>query len=160
MTMRRVNGIALDGTSITLMFGRNQIACTKATYGDKIETAVLSHMGNQTIDERTMGSYATEDAKVSMSAVVFRAEMVPLLQTNGFGNEPIPIIFAYRHPDLGDDSDFLRDARFVGLNHALENSNKALEVEFTIVFNQLYIGDDRKTINNPDPSLPLRASKF
>lgn len=160
MTMRRVNKIALDGTSITMMFGRNQVACTKASYADKLETATLSHMGSQAIDARTMGSYSTEEAKVSMDSVVFRAEFQPLLQKSGYGNEQIPIVFGYSHPDLGDDSDLLDQCRFTGLAQAVENSNKALEVEFGIVFNQLYLGDDRRTINQPNPAVPLGASKF
>jgi hypothetical protein len=157
MTMRRVEKIALDGTSITMMFGRNQIACTKASYADKIETTAVSFMGSQAIDARTVGSYSTEE---SMDSVVFRAEFMPLLQRSGFGNEQIPIVFGYSHPDLGDDSDMLDQCRFTGTSQAIEASNKALEVEFGIVFNQLYLGDDRKTINQPNPAVPLGASKF
>jgi hypothetical protein len=160
MPMRRVKKIALDGTSITMMFGRNQIPCTKASYADKLETAVLSHMGSQTIDARTMGTYSTEEAKVSMDAVVFRAEFAPILQVSGYGNEQFPIVFAYLHPDLGDDSDLLDQCRFTGLSQALENSNKALEVEFGIVFNQLYLTNNRITINQPNPAVPLGASRF
>jgi hypothetical protein len=158
--MRRVSKIALDGTSITMMFGRNQVLCTKASYADKLETSTLSYMGSQAIDARTMGSYSTEEAKVSMDSVVFRAEFTPLLQTAGYGNEQIPIVFAYFHPDLGDDSDLLDQCRFTGLSQALENSNKALEVEFGIVFNQLYLTNSRITINQPNPAVPLGASKF
>lgn len=157
---RRVAKIALDGTTITMMFGRNQIQCTKASYADKLETAVLSHMGSQAIDERSPGTYSTEEAKVSMSSTVFRAEFADLLQTDGYGTEQIPIVFSYSHPDLGSDSDLLDQARFTGLSQALEASNKALEVEFGIVFNQLYLTDRRITINKLDPDVPLAPSKF
>lgn len=160
MTMRRVNRIALDGSTLSILFGRNQIPCLKASYGDKLETAVLSNMGSQEIDARTPGNYVTEDAKVSMESVVFRAQFAPLLQVDGYGTEQIPIIFAYGHPDIGDDSDLLEQARFVGLNLAVENSSKAFEVEFSIVFNQLYLTDQRIRINKLNPQLPLTASKF
>lgn len=160
MTMRRVNKIAMDGTSITMMFGRNQMACTKASYADKLETATLSNMGSQSIDARTPGTYSTEEAKVSMDSVVFRAEFAPLLQVDGYGNEQIPIVFAYAHPDLGSDSDLLHQCRFTGIAQALENSNKANEVEFGITFNQLYLTDRRITINKRNPRVPLAASKF
>jgi hypothetical protein len=160
MTMRRVHKIALDGTTVTMMFGRNQIACTKASYADKLETAVLNNMGSQAIDARTPGSYSTEEAKISMDAVVFRTELYPLLQVDGYGNEQIPIVIAESHPDLGDDSDLLDQARFTGISNAFENSNKAREVEFGIVFNQLYLGNDRKTLNKLNPEVPLTASKF
>lgn len=160
MTMRRVNKIALDGTNITMMFGRNQVQCTKSSYGDKLETTTISYMGSQAIDARTMGSYSTDEAKVSMESVVFRAEFLPLLQKSGYGNEQIPIVFGYSHPDLGDDSDMLDQCRFTNLAQAIDNSNKALEVEFGIVFNQLYLGEDRITINQPNPAVPLGASKF
>lgn len=160
MSMRRVNKIALDGTTVTMMFGRNQIACKKASYADKLETEAVSNMGSQAINARTAGTYSTEEAKISMDAVVFRAEFYPLLQVDGYGNEQIPIVIAESHPDLGDDSDLLDQCRFTGISNAYENSNKAREVEFGIVFNQLYLGNDRKTLNKLDPAVPLAASKF
>jgi hypothetical protein len=160
MTMRRVDKIALDGTCISMTFGRNEVPCSKASYADKLETAVHSNMGSQQIDARTRGTYSTEDAKVTMESVVFRAVFAPLLQRRGYGNEQIPIVFHYTHPDLGDDSDLLDGCRFTGLAQALENSNKALEVEIGIVFNQLYLTDRRVTLNVLDTRQPLQPSKF
>ncbi len=161
MAINRVNRIALDGTTLTIAFGRAVIACTKASYGDGIETTTLSSMGSQSIDARTPGTYKVEDAKVSMDSVIFREEMMPLMAVDGFGNEILPaIIVAYQQADLGFDSDALGEARFIGLTAAVENSNKAFEVEFGIVFNQLYWTNDRKTINQRDLITPLPASKF
>lgn len=160
MPIRRVARIALSGTDLTMTIGRHQIACRKASYGDKLETDSGSNMGSQQIDFRTRGSYTTEEAKITMESVVFRAELMPLFQQNGFGNEEIPIIFSFSHPDLGDDSDLLDEARFTNIAQALEASNKAFEVDFGITFNQLYLTDERKTINAIDPSVPLNASNF
>lgn len=160
MAIKRVSRIALSGTNITMTIGRHQIACRKASYGDKLETDSGSNMGSQQIDFRTMGTYTTDEAKITMESVVFRSEFMPLLQQNGFGNEEIPIIFSYSHPDLGDDSDLLDESRFTNLSQAIEASNKALEVDFGIVFNQLYLTDERKTINAIDPSVPLTTSNF
>jgi hypothetical protein len=160
MAIRRVSRIALDGSTITMTMGRHQIPSTKASYGDKLETEVIRNMGAQEISARTPGIYSTEDAKVTMESVTFREVLYPLLQQSGYGNEQIPIVFAFTHPDLGDDSDLLEECRFVGIAQALEASAKALEVEFGIVFNQLYLGNDRKTINAIDPSVPLNASQF
>ncbi len=160
MTMRSVDRIALDGTCITLVFGRNEIPCTKASYGDAIETTTITNMGSQQIDGRTRGTYKTTDAKVSMQSQIFRDIFAPLLQKDGYGNEQVPIVFQYQHPDLGDDSDYLDQCRFVGIDQALENSNKALEVEISIVFNQLFLTDERKTINTLDTSLPIGPSNF
>ncbi len=160
MTMRRVKHIALDGTTVTLTMGRHEIACLSASYADKIETETLSHMGSQSIDERTSGAYKTEEAKIRMSATVFRSDLAPLFAQNGYGVEMIPIVIAYTHPDIGDDSDLLSEARFTGISAATEASAKALEVEFGIVFNQLYLTNRRVTINKLDPKQPLPASKF
>lgn len=160
MTMRRVNRNALDGTNIVLMFGRLQIPCLKASYGDKIEPENLTFMGTQEISAQTTGTYSTEDAKVTMESTVFRADFLPNLQQNGYGNERLSMIFSYSHPDLGDDSDFIDGARFTNIAVAVENSAKAFEIEIGIKFTQLYMGDARITINSLDPSQPLDASKF
>src|SRR5258708_2957681 len=147
MTVRRVDKIAFDGSSLTVTMRRHIIALRKASYGDKLETDFGSNMGSQQVDFRTPGSYSTVDPKFTMESVVFRAEFYPLMQKNGYGNEQLPIVVTESHPDLGDDSDLLDGVRFTGLDRAFESSNKANEVEFGAVFNQLYIGNERKTIN-------------
>ena len=160
MGIRHLDGTALDGTTIQVTFGRQEIKCLKATYGDKIETATLTEMGSQKIDYRTRGTYSTVEGKFSFESTTFRAIFAPLLQKDGFGNEKLPIIVGFWHPDLGDDSDLLDKARFVGLDQALENSNKALEVEVTIVYDQVYWTDNRITINQRDTTTGLGPSNF
>ncbi len=160
MTMRRVNRIALDGTTVNITIGRHLIACISASYGDKLETETLTPMGFQTIEERTRGTYKTEDAKIKMSAVTFRAELAPLLPKEGYGVVPIPIVIGYSHPDLGSDSDLLARARFSGIAQAVENSAKVLEVEFGLIFDQLYLTDRRITLNVLNPNVPIPLSKL
>jgi hypothetical protein len=160
MTMKRVNRVGLDGTTVTIAFGRIQVPCISISYGDKVEPQNLSHMGVQEISEQSEGTYSTTNAKVKMTAVVFRADLKPLLQQNGFGAERLSVIVSESHPDLGDDSDLLDGARFVGIEAASENSNKVKEVDFEISFTQLYWGDERKTINKLNPAIPLDTSKF
>jgi hypothetical protein len=160
MSMRRVNRIGLDGTSVTIAFGRAQIPCLTASYADGLEPQNLTYMGFQEISEQTEGTYKTENAKVKMSAVVFRADLFPLLQQDGFGRERLSVVVSESHPDLGDDSDLLDGARFVGISDAYENSSKAREVEFEISFTQLYRGNDRKTVNSLNLAVPLGSSNF
>ncbi len=161
MAINRVSRIAIDGTTVTIAFGRANIACTKASYGDGLTTGTLTSMGSQSIDARTLGTYKTEQATVSMDSVIFREELMPLLAADGFGNEVISaVVVNYGHPDLGFDSDALGEARFVGIAAAVENSEKAAEVEFKIDFNQLYWGNARITINQRDLTTPLPASRF
>lgn len=160
MTIRRVDRIGLDGTTLSVTLGRIQVAALKASYGDKLETATLSEMGSQAIDVRTPGNYSTDEVAISFEAVTFRSEVLPRLQTTGFGNEKLPIVFGFTHPDLGDDSDLLIGCRVTNLAQAIENSNKALEVELKLTTDQIFWGNDRKTINSLDPSLPLDASQF
>jgi hypothetical protein len=160
MAIRRINRIALDGSTVALMFGRHEIPCTKATYGDALEPEVLRYMGSQKQDAQTAGTYKTTDGKVSMDAVIFRTMLYPLFRTDGYGNEKLPITVVYGSPDLGYESDLLDAARFMGLDEADEASSKASEVEFTISFLQLYVGNERKTINTLDMTATPAASKF
>lgn len=157
--MRRVRGIAPDGTTVTITIGKTPIQCLSVSYGDNITPEKLRQMGSQSIDALTPGTYETEDGTVKMSSDVFRADLMPLLDDAGFGNRTHQIVAATQHPDLGTDSDALL-ARMTGLKTAAENSSKALEVEFKLTVVQIWWGDSRKTINAQDPSIPLGTSKL
>ncbi len=160
MTMKRVQNIGLDGSTVTLTIGRHQIPCLSGSYGDSLETETVSYMGSQRIDERTAGTYKTEPGKVKMTSIVFRAQLYPLLQKRGYGTEKFQAVFTVQHPDLGSDSDLLDGARFTSIAEAYENSAKSQEVEFGVVYDQLYLGDERKTINKLDTSQRLAPSKL
>lgn len=160
MTIRSVDRTTLDGTSINVMIGRNPIPCLKSSYGDKLESETYSEMGSQEIDGRGDGTYKTTDAKITMASKTFRERFAPLLQVNGYGNEVFPVVFMYQHPRLGSDSDLLEECRVTGFDAALEASNKALEVEFGLVFNQLRLTDRRITINRVKGGVGQTASKF
>jgi hypothetical protein len=160
MSVKRVDRIAADGTTVTTTFGRHQIPALKAGYGDKIETETLSEMGVQEISVRTPGKYSTEELTISFEWTTYKSLLEPLLQKDGFGNEKIPIVVAVSHPDLGDDSDYLDLCRFVGQKEAPENSAAARVVETTWTVDQIYWGEERKTRNQLDLSQPLASSNF
>ncbi len=160
MTMRRVQHISLDGSTVAITIGRHEIPCISASYGDSLETETLTPMGSQSIEERTRGVYKTEAAKIKMSSLIFRSMLAPLLPKEGFGIQIFPIVVSYTHPDLGDDSDLLNESRFINTAIAVENSAKVLEVEFGIVFNQLYTTNKRITLNVRNPNIPLPTSKL
>ena len=144
--IRRVNRTAFDGTCISITLGRSQAKCLKISYGDKLEPQTLSNMGSQEIDAMTPGNYSTEDAKVTMEATEYRASILPYL-TPGYGNQLMPIVVGFSHPDVGDDSDLLDGARIIGNSAPAETGGKFHEVEFTIKFMQLAMGEKRVTIN-------------
>lgn len=152
MAIRRVKRIALSGTDLTITIGKTTIPLTKISYGDKLETGTLNHMGAQEISARTRGTYSTDEVKIGIDAVVYRAELYPLLAKDGYGNAVQPVVVTYAHPDLGSDTDLLEDMRITAPAFSPDNSNKAQEVEITGVFNQLKIGNERKTLNSLDPS--------
>lgn len=129
-----------------MTFGKTEIRCIKAGYGDKLEVGTLSEMGSQEIDEITPGTYATDELKVTMSSVRFRTEFMPAFPSGG-GNLQIPVVIGRSHPDLGDDSDLLEGCRCTNLGAAVENSNKAEEVEVTFKPRQVKWTNERKTIN-------------
>lgn len=160
MAINRVERVALDGGNVTIAFGKVIAECKKISYGDALEPENVLAMGSQAISAQTDGTYKVEDAKVTMDAAEFRAVIQPALDANGFGNRRFDIIVGFQHADLGSDSDALGNARFVGLSTASEAAAKALEVEFTIKFTQLYWGDDRKTINRVGPISPQPSSGF
>lgn len=145
--MQRVAGVGLDGSTVTASMGKLDLRLVKASYGDKLEPGFLSYMGSQQQDEQTQGSYKTDNAKLTMSAVEFRTKLMPAMPTNGGGNLRVPIVIGRSHPDLGDDSDLLEDCRCVNWAAAVENSNKAEEVELEYTVRQIKWTDERKTIN-------------
>jgi hypothetical protein len=146
MRYRRVRGLELDGTSITMTIGRYQFDILKSSYGDSLNVEKLRQMGHQTIDAITPGIYETEDGKISLSESVFRGELMPLVQRYGWGNDPHAIIFSYTNPFTGSDSDQLL-ARIIGTTATGENTAKPLEKELKLVVSQIFWTDNRKTIN-------------
>lgn len=158
--MRRVIGLALDGSTVTIAVGRTQVPCISAEYGDNLATEVLRRMGEQIIAGRTPGQYETEEGKIKLSANDFRSYLMPLVQVDGMGNERLVIVVSFYHPDCGGDSDALVNVRFVGIKEAIEASAKAIEVELKMVYDQVYWTDQRITINQRNLAVPLGASKF
>ncbi len=148
MGLRRVAGAGLDGSTVTATLGKLEVPLISASYADKLEPGKLSYMGSQQIDELTQGTYSTEDAKLKMSAVIFRTVVMPAMPSIGGGNVRMPIVIGRTHPDLGDDSDLLEGCRITNWPAAVENSNKAEEVELTCTIQQIKWTDQRKTINN------------
>ena len=159
MTIQRVQRLALDGSTVTISFGRHEVRCTKISYGDKLEKSTLSNMGSQEIDAATLGTYKVDDCKASIEAIEFRTVLYPLLQANGFGNERINVVINYGHPDIGYDSDMLGFCTFIAPAASASNDNKPAEVEITLQPLQVYWGSERKTINRVGAAVPL-ASRF
>ena len=117
-------------------------------------------MGSQQIDAQTFGTYDTEDPSFEIDSVVYRTQVYPLLRADGFGNEQLPITVVYGHPDIGYDSDLLDGFRFAGGATSPENSSKAQTVEVKGTFLQLYVGNERKTINQRDLTATSPTSQF
>jgi hypothetical protein len=158
--LRRVAGIGLDGSTVSTTFGKVPIPLIKCSYGDKLEPTYLSYMGSQTQDEQTQGTYKTDEAKITMSSVVFRTLFMPAMPSNGGGNVRFPLVVNREHPDLGDDSDLLENCRCVNWGAAVENSSKAEETELVLTIQQIKWTDDRKTINQLAGAIPAGASAF
>ena len=156
----RVSDVELDGSTVTVTFGRHEIRALSASYGDSLETEVIRQMGAQLQAARTAGTYKTETVKIKFRASVFRAEVMPLFPVNGGGNLTVPITVNFSHPDIGSDSDLIDGARCTNWTAACENSSKALEVETTWECLQVYWTSDRKTINATNGITPSGASQF
>jgi hypothetical protein len=160
MSIRRVSKIAADGTTLTITFGTHQAKVLSISYGDHVETQQMSHAGSQAIDAETQGTYGVDDGVVKMESLEFRQSIMPLMRIDGFGADQFPIVVTDSHPQFGDDSDLLDRAHFVGLKAARDNSNNVATVEFGIKYQQVWWGNDRRTINRLDMSRPLIPTKF
>jgi hypothetical protein len=156
--MKRTPGLEADGTIVHVTFGKTPIQCINASYGDNLQPDKLRMMGSQLIEALTMGTYETDDAKVTLATSVFRADFLPYV-VPGFGTKLMPMIFTITHPDLGEDSDMLV-ARFTGIKAAIEASNKALQVELGMTVQQIWWGDSGITINTFDTAVPLAEMRL
>jgi hypothetical protein len=145
--MKRAVGRGLDGSTVRITLGKIEVSALSAQYGDKLESATLSPMGSQEIQEETDGTYSTEEVTVKVSALEFRTKLLPAMPKNGGGNVRMPMGVSFEHPDLGTDSDMLENFRIKNWPSAVENSNAAFEVELKGSCTQVYWGEDRKTIN-------------
>jgi hypothetical protein len=157
--MRNVRGKAIDGSNVKMLFGRFEIPCLSRELGDAIETEVVHNMGSQSQDGRTEGTYKTDQVKVKMERKIYSTLYAPKLAVDGAGHECVNITFQYKHPDLGDDSDFVEGCRLVGTHDAGE-SGKADEVELTFDCIQIYWTDKRITINKRNLTQGYAASNF
>lgn len=160
MTIQRVERTGLDGTTVFVMLGRNQIPAVKASYGDKLVTTTLTEMGKQEISVRSPGSYETDPVKITFEAVTYFAQVAPLLDKDGFGNRKLPIVIGNSHPDLGDESDLLNPCRYVETARETTNENNVQVIETTWTTDQIYWTNNRKTRNQLDLSQPLGNSQF
>lgn len=160
MALRRAIGIEVDGSIVTTTFGRHEIPCLKASYGDGLEPSFLVEMGSQRSAAQTPGTYKQEDCSITMRSTVFRARFMPLMPKYGGGNIIIALVVGFSHPDIGTDSDLMTGARCTNWKAAYENSNKAAEIELKWTFLQLFWTSKRQTINALRGAVPTGASKF
>jgi hypothetical protein len=147
MPIRRIAGIEVDGTLVTVTLGRTTIRAISAAYGDSLETAVAIQMGEQIQSARTAGTYKTETAKIKFRTSICRGIVLPNLPKFGMGNAGLAIVVGFAHPDIGTDSDLMRGARLTKIGASYENSNKPAEMELEFEFLQLFWGESRRTIN-------------
>lgn len=160
MGIKRVVGVEFDGGSVTTTFGRIEIPALSAQYADGLETEAGHSMGSQQQDYRTAGTYKTDSIKIKFRSTVFRALLMPQFPTNGAGLIRKNVVVGFHHPDIGDDSDLLSQARCTNWSQACENSNKAIEVETTWECKQIFWTSDRKTINALRGVIPVGAVGF
>lgn len=147
MSLQRVANIGLDGTDVSISFSSTTIPCIKMSYGDAVEKAMLSYMGAQQQDERSSGTYKTSEVSITMSSLVFRTVLMPLLPTVGAANVIFPLVVNRQNPNIGDDSDMLDDFCFTNFDAAVENSNALEQVELKGSVMQIYWTDRRIAIN-------------
>jgi hypothetical protein len=145
--IRRVDGIELDGSSVTFTYGKIVAEVADVDYSDDITTAVGTSLGYQSQRYRTAGLYKTGTLTVTFRASVYRADVLPKLGKNGYGNIPKSAIVSYKHPQLGTDSDLLTGARILGQASKVESGEKALMIPIKFEVMQIFWGEGRATLN-------------
>lgn len=150
MSLRRVFNSELDGTSVSISFGKIKVPCGSAKYGDAIETSTYAPMGSQEQGKRTMGRYKTDPWEVTMSSLDWRTIVMPLLPASGAGNKEFALVVNRIHPDLGDDSDLIKGARILKVPADLKNTPDVEMVTIGGECIQILWTDARKTINKLD----------
>lgn len=145
--MKRVNGLGLDGSNLSITIGKIEVPILSISYGDKLEPGTVSAMGAQQVDEVTDGTYSVDEVSISVTSVTFRTIIMPAMPQYGGGNVRVPIVVNYTHADLGDDSDLLAGCRLNNWPAAGDNSNTPFKVELKATCRQIYWTKDRKTIN-------------
>lgn len=149
MALRRVTRVELDGSTVMTSFGKRIVRAVKASYGDAVETATSTPMGMQGIRARTPGSYKVDQVKITFEFSVWRVQMLPNFPTTSATAIEMPIVVSFFHPEVGYDSDLLEFARFVGASQAVQNDNKAMEIETTWDINQIRWTTRRILLNSP-----------
>jgi hypothetical protein len=145
--MQAVYGAGIDGTTVSITTGRTVVPCVKAAYGDNLDPVFLSYMGSQEQDEQSDGTYKTDPLSLTMTSLIFRTVFMPKFPANGGGNVRMPIIVNRDHPNLGNDSDLLKNCKCINFAAAVENSSKLEEVELKFTVQQIFWTSERKTIN-------------
>lgn len=158
--IRRMIGVGLDGSNVAVTLGKIEVPLISISYGDKLEPAKLSAMGGQQIDEITQGTYDTDEVAIKVSAVNYRALIMPAMPIFGGGNVRMPITVSFSHPDLGDDSDLLDGCRLIGWPLSLDNTNAAQTLDLKAITRQIFWTSDRKTINLLRGIAPPGATGF
>jgi len=146
MSLRRVNRIALDGTTVSILIGINKLRVTKQSYGDSLTIATGSALGSQELDYQTAGSYKIDNPKFTVEALDYR-EYLEKLPSNGFGNLNSTAIILYEHPDLGSTFDMMSGFRFLSGAVSAEAGEKIIEHEIGCSALQIFWGDKGKTLN-------------
>ena len=146
MSLRRVNKLALDGTTVSIIVGTNVLRCTKQGYGDSLTIAKGSALGSQEQDYQTSGSYKTDDCSFTVEAIEYR-EFIGRLPVNGFGNVSLSAIILYEHPQMGNDHDLLAGFRLLTNAVSVEAGEKMIEQEIKASCMQIYWTERQATLN-------------
>jgi len=146
MSLKRVNKLALDGTTMSIVIGTAVLRCTKASYGDSLTIEKGSALGSQEYDYQTSGSYKTDDFAATVEAIDYR-EFLLRLPSNGFGNQALNAIILYEHPAMGSDSDLLAGFRLLTNAVSVEAGEKMVAHEIKGSTTQIYWGSRGATLN-------------
>lgn len=148
MTIRRV-GLNFDGSCVHMTIGKAEIPLISSSHGDNVKAEWVYRMGLQVPEADTPGQYEPEEGTIKMSGVNARTLLYPLLPQFGAANVRRIAVVSFSHPEIGTDSDLLRDFRIMGSKMSLEASAKGTEVEFKVRYRYVAWTERRIIFGNP-----------
>lgn len=144
-------GKTIDGVTITVFLGTTKAELSKIEYSDKLTTEVSRRLGQQGIAGRSLGIYEPGDVSIEVEEIVWRADILGKLPTNGFGDYPFTVVVSGTDPDpnpassWGTFTDTLQQVRIGEVKHSFTSEAGVSMVSITLTTNQILL--EGKSIN-------------
>lgn len=126
-----IRNVAFDGCTGRIRFGSLAIGLIKiGKPKEERKSEKIRLIGDPVARIRTPGTWDVGDAEIELLSSTFAGTILPLLPLHGGSLIDFPITLVDRHPQVnGDYHTILDRCNFMGIEEAIENSEKANTVK-------------------------------